>query len=65
MSDIWFNTLFQLRLYEAQGATFQDLFNKVMTAYYGDNFQTVRPWGAWGDRGNDGFLKKEQHLIMK
>ena len=64
MSDIWFNTLFQLRLYEAQGATFQDLFNKVMTAYYGDNFQTVRPWGAWGDRGNDGFLKKEQRYFQ-
>lgn len=62
--DYWFMLQFKLKLYQAVGEEFQRLFNGVMTAYHGVNYQSVRPWGKAGDRGNDGFLAKEGHYFQ-
>lgn len=55
---------FKLKIYQATGEEFQRLFNSVMTAYYGVNYQSVRPWGNKGDGGNDGFLANKGHYFQ-
>lgn len=60
----WFMLQFKLKIYQASGDEFQRLFNDVMTAVHGTNFQSVKPWGNTGDRGNDGFLVKDGHFFQ-
>jgi hypothetical protein len=57
--NYWFMLQFKLKLYQATGEEYQRLFNSVMTACHGENYQSVRPWGNKGDGGNDGFLVNE------
>jgi hypothetical protein len=57
--NYWFMLQFKLKLYQATGEEFQRLFNSVMTAGHGENYQSVRPWGIEGDGGNDGYLANE------
>lgn len=62
--NYWFMLQFKLKLYQATGEEYQRLFNGVMTASHGENYQSVRPWGNKGDGGNDGFLTKEGHYFQ-
>jgi hypothetical protein len=58
--DYWFRTVFRVRVHEAAGDSFQLLFNKLMH-YWDERFQSITPWGNWGDGGNDGWIPEEGH----
>jgi hypothetical protein len=58
--DYWYRTTFRLRVHEASGDAFQLLFNKVMH-YWDPRFQSIVPWGNWGDGGNDGWIQEDGH----
>ena len=58
--DYWFRTVFRLRMHEASGDGFQQLFGKLMHCY-DDRFQSIAPWGSWGDGGNDGWIPEDGH----
>jgi hypothetical protein len=47
----------QLRIHQANGSAYEDLFVEVMTLRYAD-FRPVKPQGAVGDRKNDGYREK-------
>jgi hypothetical protein len=61
--DFWYRTLFKLRIYETSGTGFQRLFNSLMQ-YSSPGFQSVAPWGSWGDGGNDGWCPKENRYYQ-
>lgn len=61
--DFWYRTLFKLRLYEASGNAFQRLFSSLME-YSLPGFQSVAPWGNWGDGGNDGWCSLENRYFQ-
>jgi len=48
---------FDLRIRNAYGVAFQDFFSVVMEKARGADFIRVRPFGAIGDKGCDGFLQ--------
>jgi len=39
------------------------LFNDIMS-YSNIGFQSIAPWGNWGDGGNDGFIDAEGHYFQ-
>ncbi len=48
-------TLFKLKIHEATGAAFEDIFTSIMN-YSEPDFQQIKPWGNIGDRKNDGYI---------
>lgn len=52
------------RLLKANGDGFQQLFWEVMRAKHGQEFETIRPQGSFGDGGNDGYLPAEGHYFQ-
>ncbi|HIE00891.1 MAG TPA: hypothetical protein EYP59_11490 [Thiotrichaceae bacterium] len=62
-TDFWFRTLFQLKIYKVSGEEFQRLFEDIMEYRYPD-FQSVAPWGNWGDGGNDGWIPSEKRYFQ-
>jgi hypothetical protein len=50
---------FQLKIHEADGVRFEDLFTQIMN-YAEPGFQQIRPWGIFGDRKNDGYIKSKR-----
>ena len=56
--NFWYRTLFKIKVYETFGDAFQKLFQDIMT-YHHDGFQSIAPWGNWGDGGNDGWIQDE------
>lgn len=58
--NFWFGKLFRLRIHEAAGDGFQDMFSHLMSLY-DPRFQSVQPWGSWGDGGNDGWIEEDGH----
>ncbi|MDQ0466333.1 hypothetical protein QO010_004126 [Caulobacter ginsengisoli] len=46
----------ELKLRQASGDAFQDLFSRLMARLHGDDFVRVRPFGSLGDKGCDGYL---------
>jgi len=50
--------LFKLKIYEANGQAFEDIFTAIMN-YVETNFQSIKPWGNIGDRKNDGYIKSK------
>jgi hypothetical protein len=62
-TDFWFMKLFRLRVHEVAGDSFQQLFSDVMT-YSDPRFQSVQPWGNWGDGGNDGWIEEDGHYFQ-
>jgi hypothetical protein len=62
-TDFWFRKLFRLRIHEVAGDSFQQLFSDVMT-YSDPRFQSVQPWGNWGDGGNDGWIEEDGHYFQ-
>ncbi|MFA7239626.1 MAG: ABC-three component system protein [Sulfuricellaceae bacterium] len=61
--EFWYRTLFKLKIYEVSGDSFQRLFNDVMGYSYPD-FQTVAPYGNFGDGGNDGWVENEKRYFQ-
>ena len=51
-------TLFQNKIYKANGQAFEDIFTSTMF-YAHPGFQAIKPWGKIGDRKNDGYIKSE------
>jgi hypothetical protein len=47
--------IFKLKIYEADGDKFEDLFVSVMN-YAEPDFQGIKAWGNIGDRKNDGYI---------
>lgn len=62
-NDFWLRLLFKVKLYEASGDTFQNLFSRLMELS-NPKFQAVAPWGDWGDGGNDGWIEDEGHYFQ-
>jgi len=51
-------TLFQNKIFKADGQSFEDLFVNIMN-YLNAEFQQIKPWGNIGDRKNDGYIESE------
>src|SRR4051794_18939977 len=47
--------IFELRIRQAKGESYQDLFNAVMQLRF-PTFTPMRPYGNIGDRKNDGYI---------
>ncbi|MBU1420045.1 MAG: hypothetical protein KKI15_16290 [Proteobacteria bacterium] len=54
--NFWYRTLFKVKLFEASGTSFQQLINQLFQ-YSIEGFQSIQPWGNWGDGGNDGWVE--------
>ena len=54
----------ELRLRKANSDAFQDFFSTVMGLLHGDDFVRVRPYGALGDKGCDGYLHSVGQLFQ-
>lgn len=58
-----YRQFFRLRIHESMGESFQALFSRIMS-YENPGFQSVAPWGNWGDGGNDGWIESESHYFQ-
>lgn len=61
--NFFYRIFFKLKLYESSGESFQKLFSEIMS-HRNNNFQSVAPYGNWGDGGNDGFIPSENHYFQ-
>lgn len=50
--------LFQLKIHKANGQEFENIFTSIMSYRYLE-FQQIKPWGADGDRKNDGYIRSK------
>lgn len=50
--------LFQNKILNSDGNSFEDLFTQIMN-YAEPDFQQIKPWGNIGDRKNDGFIRSK------
>lgn len=53
--NFWYRLLFKVKIYEASGDSFQRLVSQIFEWSH-PNFQSISPWGNWGDGGNDGWI---------
>ena len=53
----WWKISLRLKLRQSSGDVFQHFFSDVMEKIHGSNFVRIRPFGALGDKGCDGYLK--------
>jgi cellulose synthase/poly-beta-1,6-N-acetylglucosamine synthase-like glycosyltransferase len=60
----YYELRFQNDFLRAKGITFQTLFATLMSNAHPADFIPCRPWGATGDRKNDGYLKSERLLFQ-
>lgn len=58
--ELWFKTEFL----QAKGLAFQTLFATIMSKAHPNDFIACCPWGAIGDRKNDGYLRSERILFQ-
>ena len=63
-TKVYYEHRFRTQFLEAKGAAFQELFVAIMSKAHGGDFMPCRPWGAVGDRKNDGYLKSERTLFQ-
>src|SRR6185437_3670632 len=54
----------ELKLRKSNGNAFQAFFSTVMSQLHGDDFVRVRPYGALGDKGCDGYLISSGRLFQ-
>lgn len=47
---------FKIKIYSKNGTEFQSFFENIMEKAYSD-FQKIKPYGKYGDSGNDGYRK--------
>ncbi|MCB0196723.1 MAG: hypothetical protein KDJ65_32520 [Anaerolineae bacterium] len=60
----YYQALFENACHKKKMNAFQDFFNDIMETRYPGDFIRVRPWGRYGDRKNDGFLKSKGTLFQ-
>jgi hypothetical protein len=53
----WWKIALELKLRKCSGDAFQDFFSVMMAEAHGSDFVRVRPYGALGDKGCDGYLQ--------
>ena len=53
----WWKINLRLKLRQSSGDEFQHFFSAIMEKQHGGNFVRIRPFGALGDKGCDGYLK--------
>ena len=53
----WWKISLRLKLRQSSGDVFQAFFSDVMEKLHGSDFIRIRPFGALGDKGCDGYLK--------
>ena len=53
----WLKLSLRLKLRQSNGNQFQDFFSLFMEKIYGSDYLRVRPYGATGDKGCDGYLQ--------
>lgn len=58
-SDLSWHWLLELKLRRTTGNAFQTFFGDVMEARYGDDYVRVKPYGALGDKGCDGYKSSD------
>ena len=63
MDDFFFRAFFKLKVHESHGTAFQHLINTLFS-YGVKGFQSIAPWGNWGDGGNDGWVEVEEHQVV-
>ena len=54
----------ELKLRKCNGDAFRDFFSTVMGLLHGDDFVRVRPYGALGDKGCDGYLQSNGKVFQ-
>ncbi len=54
----------ELKLRKSNSDAFQDFFSTVMGLLHGDDFVRIRPYGALGDKGCDGYLQSNGQLFQ-
>jgi hypothetical protein len=61
----YYSVVFERDFLRRKASEFQNFFADLMEKRYpGGDFIRVRPWGAAGDRKNDGYLKSERTLFQ-
>jgi len=50
---------FKNKIYSKNGTEFQTFFENIMEKVYAD-FQKIKPYGKYGDSGNDGYRKNSE-----
>ncbi|HEY6392145.1 MAG TPA: glycosyltransferase family 2 protein [Bryobacteraceae bacterium] len=63
-ADLFYELRLKTEFLESKGTAFQDLFVRIMSKAHPGDFIPCRPWGAAGDRKNDGYLKSERLLFQ-
>jgi cellulose synthase/poly-beta-1,6-N-acetylglucosamine synthase-like glycosyltransferase len=64
LTTAYYELRFENQFLRAKGFTFQTLFATLMGNAHPADFIPCRPWGAMGDRKNDGYLKSERLLFQ-
>ena len=59
----YYREKFKSMFMEKSGNSFQDFFSEIMEAKYPGDFQSS-PWGKFGDRKNDGYIKSKRMLFQ-
>jgi hypothetical protein len=59
----WDRLLFTVRLYRVSGDAFQSTVSQIFEIRR-PGFQSIAPWGNWGDGGNDGWIEHEGHYFQ-
>jgi len=62
--DHWWKISLHLKLRQSSGDHFQGFFSSVMEKLHGSDFVRVRPFGAKGDKGCDGYLQSSGQLFQ-
>src|SRR2546423_11535422 len=57
LTTAYYELRFENQFLRAKGVTFQTLFATLMGNAHPADFIPCRPWGATGDRKNDGYLR--------
>jgi hypothetical protein len=63
-ASTFYELRFRAQYLESKAAAFQDLFVSIMSKAHPEDFFPCRPWGKFGDRKNDGYLKSERTLFQ-
>lgn len=64
LSRAYYEVVFERNYLKYKGNQFQDFFSELMEKSHPADFQRVRPWGATGDRKNDGYIRSERTLFQ-
>jgi hypothetical protein len=64
VSRSFFDLKFENQFLKKSGNEFQDFFADIMERCYPGDFMRTRPWGRYGDRKNDGYLRSQRTLFQ-